>query len=274
MKTIVCPNCGANATNHENCEFCGSLLVRFEDQSIKFNEEKYKDPDIVNSNLGDILSLHLITAKQAGIGGVCTHIGRYAPRNLAIKEDTVCYIMNGAFLTQFKLALLSPTPRAEAFSFWASQKNDPYHILGFCLDAKDSWQKDDPSMDAIKQYDLSSTKYYGSTFIMVKPFINFSDNSSINSSRWTPSMNMIRKSQMDKLKFLRLDFAQLLSMEVHKFDDYNIELYVIDFGEDIQGAASIVSQIANCNLRLVESYMETVPVDPPTKVASIFRKLF
>ena len=28
VQTIVCPNCGANATNHHNCEFCGSFLVQ------------------------------------------------------------------------------------------------------------------------------------------------------------------------------------------------------------------------------------------------------
>ena len=29
VQTIVCPNCGANASNHSNCEYCGSILVRF-----------------------------------------------------------------------------------------------------------------------------------------------------------------------------------------------------------------------------------------------------
>ena len=28
MKTVSCPSCGASATNHQNCEFCGSLFVR------------------------------------------------------------------------------------------------------------------------------------------------------------------------------------------------------------------------------------------------------
>jgi hypothetical protein len=28
MKTASCPSCGASATNHQNCEFCGSLFVR------------------------------------------------------------------------------------------------------------------------------------------------------------------------------------------------------------------------------------------------------
>ena len=28
IKTVVCPNCGANATNLQNCEYCNSILVR------------------------------------------------------------------------------------------------------------------------------------------------------------------------------------------------------------------------------------------------------
>lgn len=28
IKTVICPNCGANATNLQNCEYCGSILVQ------------------------------------------------------------------------------------------------------------------------------------------------------------------------------------------------------------------------------------------------------
>lgn len=41
VSTIVCPNCGANPQNHNNCEYCGSLLVRFADKNIPIVEEKY-----------------------------------------------------------------------------------------------------------------------------------------------------------------------------------------------------------------------------------------
>lgn len=34
MKTIQCPSCGAAATNLQNCEFCGSLFVRYEPNNI------------------------------------------------------------------------------------------------------------------------------------------------------------------------------------------------------------------------------------------------
>jgi len=34
MKTIQCPSCGAAATNLQNCEFCGSLFVRYDDHHL------------------------------------------------------------------------------------------------------------------------------------------------------------------------------------------------------------------------------------------------
>ena len=38
MKTISCPSCGASATNHQNCEFCGSLFVRYIDKGISLDK--------------------------------------------------------------------------------------------------------------------------------------------------------------------------------------------------------------------------------------------
>lgn len=39
--TYTCPNCGATITNSRNCEYCGSLLVRFAAQNIPLNTDKY-----------------------------------------------------------------------------------------------------------------------------------------------------------------------------------------------------------------------------------------
>lgn len=41
LKTITCPNCGATTTNPNNCEFCGSLLVRFADKGIDLSQTSY-----------------------------------------------------------------------------------------------------------------------------------------------------------------------------------------------------------------------------------------
>lgn len=40
LKTVQCPSCGASATNLQNCEFCGSLFVRYESNNIVLDVSK------------------------------------------------------------------------------------------------------------------------------------------------------------------------------------------------------------------------------------------
>ena len=47
LKTYVCPNCGANTTNTQNCEYCGSLLVRFMEKGIDLSHTSYTNNDAV-----------------------------------------------------------------------------------------------------------------------------------------------------------------------------------------------------------------------------------
>lgn len=47
LKSLVCPHCGANTTNMQNCEYCGSLLVRFVDKGIDINNTSYNNGDTV-----------------------------------------------------------------------------------------------------------------------------------------------------------------------------------------------------------------------------------
>lgn len=41
IASIVCPNCGANSTNHKKCDFCGSVLIRFADKDVKDLDAKF-----------------------------------------------------------------------------------------------------------------------------------------------------------------------------------------------------------------------------------------
>lgn len=41
LKSYTCPNCGANTTNGDNCEYCGSLLVRFVEKGIDLSKTSY-----------------------------------------------------------------------------------------------------------------------------------------------------------------------------------------------------------------------------------------
>ena len=56
---IKCPNCGASSMNHTNCEYCGSLLVRFVDKGIDLSSTSYLTNDKVYEGLIDALQQNL-----------------------------------------------------------------------------------------------------------------------------------------------------------------------------------------------------------------------
>ena len=58
-KVIKCPNCGASSTNHTNCEYCGSLLVRFVDKGIDLTTTSYLTNDKVYEGLIEALQQNL-----------------------------------------------------------------------------------------------------------------------------------------------------------------------------------------------------------------------
>lgn len=51
ISTIVCPNCGANTTNRRNCEYCGSMLVRFVDKNIAIDQDIFSKDDLSLSSV-------------------------------------------------------------------------------------------------------------------------------------------------------------------------------------------------------------------------------
>ena len=59
MNVIKCPNCGASSTNRTNCEYCGSLLVRFVDKGIDLSTTSYLTNDKVYAGLIDALKQNL-----------------------------------------------------------------------------------------------------------------------------------------------------------------------------------------------------------------------
>ena len=59
MNVIKCPNCGASSTNHTNCEYCGSLLVRFVDKGIDLSTTSYLTNDRVYAGLIEALKQNL-----------------------------------------------------------------------------------------------------------------------------------------------------------------------------------------------------------------------
>lgn len=74
-KTLRCPNCGANTTNADNCEYCGSLLVRFVEKGIDLSKTSYTSNTEVFPGLIRELKQNLALQKQ-GDESVVTDIVR------------------------------------------------------------------------------------------------------------------------------------------------------------------------------------------------------
>ena len=64
IKTYTCPNCGAQITNTRNCEYCGSLLVRFAVHGIDVTKTEYMKDDYVFPGLKEELEKNLKLRKE------------------------------------------------------------------------------------------------------------------------------------------------------------------------------------------------------------------
>lgn len=61
----ICPNCGANITNTHNCEFCGSLLVRFVEAGISVDSiSEYTSDAHVFNGMQEEFEKHLAYKKR------------------------------------------------------------------------------------------------------------------------------------------------------------------------------------------------------------------
>jgi len=65
-KTITCPNCGANPSNMMNCEYCGSMLIRFAENNITVDDTKYGKTARIIPGLMDALQTNL-SLQEAGL---------------------------------------------------------------------------------------------------------------------------------------------------------------------------------------------------------------
>lgn len=79
-KLLKCPNCGANATNNQNCEYCGSLLVRFVDKGIDLSKTSYTS----NAEVFPGLIQHL--QQNLRMQGTSTLVGTDVFRELGKQE--------------------------------------------------------------------------------------------------------------------------------------------------------------------------------------------
>lgn len=81
VRTIVCPNCGANTRNYHNCEYCGSLLVRFVSQNKTIDEQRYGKEAKPIPGLEDELKKNLSLQKTCGDGFAISTVPFITTRN-------------------------------------------------------------------------------------------------------------------------------------------------------------------------------------------------
>ena len=187
IKTYTCPNCGAQITNTRNCEYCGSLLVRFAVHGIDVTKTEYMNDDYVFPGLKEELEKNLKLRKEHPSMSVATDI---------YKKNS-----DG---TMFCMGILNC--------------NNTY------------WQDDTLN-------DLESSE---SGLRIDLNFCKFNDSS-------CKEANDRNDSELSKFK--KLDSFPLFTSHYNQnhinstgAECYGYE-YAIDFGEDAEGAARLVSEI-------------------------------
>lgn len=194
IKTYTCPNCGAQITNTRNCEYCGSLLVRFAVHGIDVTKTEYMNDDYVFPGLKEELEKNLKLRKEHPGMNVATDI---------YKENS-----DG---TMFCISILN------------------------CNNT--SWQDDTlndlESSESGLRIDLNFCKLYDSSFCKLIDFYKKDNN----------------RTDSELSKFKKLDSFPLFTSHYNQnhinsagYESYGYE-YAIDFGEDAEGAARLVSEI-------------------------------
>ena len=206
LKSYVCPNCGANTTNAQNCEYCGSLLVRFVEKGIDLSHTSYTN----NS-------------------GVFPGLIEELKRNLKLQEEN------------------PRDPVSTDLLRMTEKVFDSINILcGFM------WS------DNTEATELDST---GRQLCICLGFDTYTDVSS-------PECKEFNEEQDAQLaKFRQLESFPIFTAHNSVYtDDYGISKYgreyAINFGEDAEGAARLVSEI----LIKVMGWSPTDPYDMFTNV--------
>lgn len=74
LKSYVCPNCGASTTDYVNCEYCGSLLVRFVEKGIDLSQTTYTSDVATFPGLIEELKNNLRLQEEIPDGDIETNI--------------------------------------------------------------------------------------------------------------------------------------------------------------------------------------------------------
>ena len=193
MQEIKCPNCGAPAKNHKNCEFCGSLLVRFANKGIDLSNTTYLNNDGVLPGLIRELDKNIELQKKEE-GWVCTDIScedeRYAGGiNILGSVITSNKLITGSGDFVFSHAETPSSGVAFVFQLYNSDLESEHRVY--------------------KEHRIQKGKFEQlNSFPLFEPYV-------------TPNC---------------------IDINGDEFIEY---LYAIDFGSDAEGAARLISEIAN-----------------------------
>jgi len=178
LKSYVCPNCGANTTNTQNCDYCGSLLVRFVEKGIDLSHTVYLNNDEVFPRL-------IAELKQ----------------NLRLQDD---------------------------------HKNEPIFTLLM-------WPTKDGGHDSIIVSQHATGDYSVQRGLEIAiPFNKYSNNFGHEDFNKSVDSQLTNFKQLDSFPLFTYEYGPLV-------DDCGNELiermFKIDFGEDAEGAARLISEI-------------------------------
>ncbi len=199
LKTLVCPHCGANTNNTQNCEYCGSLLVRFVDKGIDISDSSYTS-------------------------GKCEYPG---------------------LLTELKNNLKLQKEHTDAVStdmFWPAYDGG-YNSICIGRSGRFNWLDGSP----VRLGDESGG------LIVELSFSTYTDNTAYS------DFNREMDNQLQKFKTLK-SFPLFTShtcsyTDRQGFSRFGRE-YAIDFGQDAEGAAALISEILSkvLNLQPTDNY--------------------
>lgn len=212
LKVLKCPNCGANTTNAQNCEYCGSLLVRFVDKGIDLSKTTYTNDSATFPGLVEELKRNLMLQEKNPGEFVCTDL-------VTLKKDT--------------------------------GDKEP---IGILRSGKCEWRDG-------KEINISNSQ---SGLVIVLSFDTLVEGN--GNDDWS-------KRQMKQLeKFKKLDSFPLFTGHICNVTAYGQERYsrnyAIDFGNDAEGAARLISEI----LQKVDGWTLDTNFDMYTEVGDNIQK--
>lgn len=192
IKSYTCPNCGANTINTDNCEYCGSLLVRFIEKGIDLKHSDYLNNSIIYPGLIQALNHNLELQNITNESIVTTDI--IGPCFEGENDYITCILRNGNIAYLDKSLKHCKSNKGICVTF------------NFCL------------------------------------YLNVNEQALIKYNR----------EQEERCKwFEALDCYPLFTKHISHYTDefsYNRKAfeYFIDFGEDTEGAAKLISKVWKC----------------------------